>query len=462
MTEIRTTLVVIGGGPGGYVCASRAARLGVDTVLIEKDRLGGTCLNVGCIPSKSLIHAADLYATACEQAKAGTCGVMVQEPTLDFTATRGWMDGVTGKLRGGVTVLMEKSGVKTLFGHARFIDGKTLEVAGETGTTIVRASYVVIATGSSPVELPGLPTGGDVLDSAAALALPEPPERLAVIGAGYIGLELGTAFAKLGSKVTLIEAADGILPQYDEKLVRPVKRRLGELGIDLKTDTRVRDWNDKARTLTVSAGDTTERLPFDKILITVGRTPNTQGLGLAELQLQMDGPFIRIDEECRTSMRDVFAIGDVTPGLMLAHRATAQAALVADIVCGTAAAWDTTCIPTVCFTDPEIASVGLSPAEAKSLGPIEISEFSFRANGRALTLDDPEGFVRLVVRSSDHVILGVQATGAGISEMVGEFSLAIESGLRAEDLAASIHPHPSLSEAVQESALGLTSMSNHG
>lgn len=462
MTEIRTTLVVIGGGPGGYVCASRAARLGVDTVLIEKDRLGGTCLNVGCIPSKALIHAADLYATASEQAGAGTCGVTVQNPALDFTATRNWMDGITGKLRGGVTALMEKSGVKTLLGHARFLDGKTVEVTGETGTTIVRASHIVIATGSSPVELPGLPTGGDILDSTAALALTEPPERLAVIGAGYIGLELGTAFAKLGSKVTLIEAAEAILPQYDDKLVRPVKRRLGELGIELNTGTRVDGWDDKTKTLTVSQEDTKESLPFDRVLVTVGRTANTEGLGLSELQLQMDGAFIRIDEECRTSMRGVYAIGDVTPGLMLAHRATAQAEVVADIISGKAAAWDPTCIPAVCFTDPEIASVGLSPTEAERLGPVETSEFSFRANGRALTLDDTDGFVRLVVRSSDHVILGVQATGPGVSEMVGEFTLAIESGLRAEDLAATIHPHPSLSESAQESALGLTSMSNHG
>lgn len=462
MSEIRTTLLVIGGGPGGYVCASRAARLGVDTILVEKVHLGGTCLNVGCIPSKALIHAADLYATARQQADAGTCGVTVGQPNLDFAATRAWMDGVTGKLRGGVTQLMEKSGVKTLLGHARFVDGKTVEVAGETGTTTVRASHIVIATGSTPVDLPGLPTGGDVLDSTAALALDEPPARLAVIGAGYIGLELGTAFAKLGSQVTLIEAADSILPQYDDKLVRPMKRRLGELGINLRTGTRVSGWDDEAKALTVTRGDNPETLLFDKVLVTVGRTANTEGLGLSELQLQMEGAFIRIDDECRTSMRGVHAIGDVTPGPMLAHRATAQAVVVADIVAGHSAAWDKTCIPAVCFTDPEIASVGLSPADAEALGPVETSEFFFRANGRALILDDTEGFVRIVARASDHVVLGVQATGPGVSEMAGEFALAIESGLRAEDLAATIHPHPSVSESVQESALGLASMSNHG
>ncbi|MEC7760611.1 MAG: dihydrolipoyl dehydrogenase [Pseudomonadota bacterium] len=460
MTELKTTLLVIGGGPGGYVCAARAARLGVDTMLVEKDRLGGTCLNVGCIPSKALIHAADLFATAQRQAATGTCGISVAAPSLDFAATRQWMAEVTGTLRSGVTGMMEQRGVKTLQGLARFVDGKTVEVRGDTGVTTVRAEHVVIATGARPTDLPGLPTGGKVLDSTGALALSEVPKRLAVIGAGYIGLELGTAFAKLGAEVTLIEAASTLLPQYDRRLTRPVLKRLGALGITLMTDTRVTGWDEDTGTLSLDGADGSDTRAFDNVLVTVGRTANTDGLGLDELQLRMDGPFIRVDEECRTSMRGVYAIGDVTPGPMLAHRATAQAEVVADIVAGHPAAYDKTCIPAVCFTDPEVVSVGLLPDEATE--PVETSDFSFRANGRALTLDDIEGFVRIVARQSDHVVLGVQATGPGVSELAAGFALAIEAGLRAEDVAATVHPHPSLSEAFQESALGLASFANHG
>ena len=460
MTEIRTTLVVIGGGPGGYVCASRAARMGVDTVLVERDRLGGTCLNVGCIPSKALIHAAGLYATARAQAGAARCGVSVTGATLDFAATRAWMDEVTGRLRAGVSGLMESSGVKTLPGSARFLDGKTVEVTSDTGTILVRADHVVIATGSRPADLPGLPTGGRVLDSSAALTLGEPPARLAVIGAGYIGLELGTAFAKLGSAVTLIEAADAILPQYDSRLTRPVLRRLKDLGVTLQLGTRVAGWDDAAGTLSLTGRDGETTLHADRVLVTVGRTANTDGLGLSELQLVMDCPFIRVDDQCRTSMRGVYAIGDVTPGLMLAHRATAQAEVVADVIAGRTAAFDKACIPAVCFTDPEIVSVGLLPSECEDR--VETSEFSFRASGRALTLDDTEGFVRITARASDHVVLGIQATGPGVSELAASFALAIEAGLRVEDVAATVHPHPTLSESVMEAALGMVSLANHG
>jgi dihydrolipoamide dehydrogenase len=459
MTELRTTLLVIGGGPGGYVCASRAARMGVDTLLVERDRLGGTCLNVGCIPSKALIHAAELFAQATRQSAEGSCGVHVEAPRLDFSETRDWMEGVTGKLRAGVTGLLEKSGVKSVHGQARFLDGKTVEVMGDTGRTVIRAEYVVIATGSHPVELPGLPTGGRILDSTAALALEQPPETLGVIGAGYIGLELGTAFAKLGTKVTLIEAADDILPQYDTRLTRPVRRRLDDLGIELRTGTKVKGWNDDTGSLDLDTGET---LAFDKVLVTVGRTASTDGLGLDQLSLRMDGPLIHVDDRCRTSMRGVHAIGDVTPGPMLAHRAMAQAEVVADIIAGQTAQWDRRVIPEVCFTDPEIVSVGLSPQAAEAEGETTVSDFSFRANGRALTLEDAEGFVRLVCRAEDHVILGVQAVGPGVSELAASFAQAVEAGLRAEDIAATIHPHPTLSEAFQEAALATVGMANHG
>lgn len=462
MNDLRCGLVVIGGGPGGYVCASRAARLGVDTILIEADRIGGTCLNVGCIPSKALIHAADLFARAKAQADGGLHGISVTAPTLDFGQTRDWMDSVTGKLRSGVIGLLERSGVKTLKGRARFIDGKTVEVSGETGLTRIRAENVVIATGSRPVELPGLPIGGKVLDSTAALALEQPPNRLAVIGAGYIGLEIGTALAKLGSRVTLIEASARILPQYDDKLTRPVRRRLSQLRIELLLDTKVSGWDEGRGRLALDTEAGPSELEVDAVLVTVGRTANVDGLALEELALRMEGAFIQIDDRCRTSMRGVYAIGDVTPGPMLAHRAMAQAEIVANIVAGHQNAWDKVAVPAVCFTDPEIATVGLLPAEAEATGPVVTTDFAFRANGRALTLDDTEGFVRIVARRDDHVILGVQATGPGVSELLAGFTQAVETGLRLEDIAAIIHPHPTLSEAFQEAALTEVSMANHG
>ena len=462
MNELRCSLLVIGGGPGGYVCASRAARLGVDTILVEGQRVGGTCLNIGCIPSKALIHAAELYHNAVRQAGTGMQGITVSAPRLDFGQTQEWKTGVVDKLCSGVAGLLERSGVKTLKGWARFRDGKTVEVESETGPVLVRADNVVIATGSVPVELPGLPFGGRILDSTAALALPQPPRRLAVIGAGYIGLELGTALAKLGSEVTMIEAGSNILPQYDDKLTRPAKRRLEALGIALRLNTKSTGWDDATGVLTLQGEDGEERLEADAVLVTVGRRPATDGLGLSELNLRVNGPFIEVDDRCHTSMRGVFAIGDVTPGPMLAHRAMAQGEIVADVVAGHANAWDKACVPAVCFTDPEIATVGLLPSEVPEGVATKVSEFSFRANGRALTLDAAEGFVRIVARESDHVILGIQATGPGVSELVSGFALAIETGLRVEDVAGTIHAHPTLGEALQEAALATASMANHG
>lgn len=461
MSDLRCNLVVIGGGPGGYACAARAARLGVDAILVESGQLGGTCLNVGCIPSKALIHAADLFATARQQASGGMHGITVANPKLDYGQMRDWMDGVTGRLRSGVAGMVERAGVKSLTGRARFLDGKTVEVRGETGITRVHAENIVIATGSRPATLPGLPLGGKVLDSTGALALREVPPRMAVIGAGYIGLELGTAFAKLGSAVTLVEAAPTILPQFDQTLTRPVMRRLGQLGVTLRLGTSVTGWSDAAGQLQLENADGLQTIDVDRVLVTVGRIPNFDGLALEELSLHMDGAYIQVDDLCRTSMRGVYAIGDVTPGLMLAHRASAQAEIVADVVAGRTNAWNKVCVPAICFTDPEIASVGLQPDEAKALGPVTVSQYAFSANGRARTVDTTDGFVRIVARQADHVILGVQATGPGVSEMLAGFTQAIEVGLRAEDIAAVIHPHPTLSEVFQEAALILTSIANN-
>jgi dihydrolipoamide dehydrogenase len=454
--EIACRLLVIGAGPGGYVCAIRAGQLGIDTVLVEARRPGGTCLNIGCIPSKALIHAADEFARL-EQAASGASpfGLSASAPALDLARAVAWKDGIVGRLTSGVAGLIKRAGVKSLSGWARFRDGKTVEVETETGAQVVRAETVVIATGSVPVALPSLPFGGPVISSAEALSLTRRPDRLVVVGAGYIGLELGTAFAKLGARVSVIEALPRILPQYDAELTRPVARRLEALGVEVLTGARARRMASGGGALHVEAADGSEaRLEADEVLVTVGRRPATEGWGLEELDLDRDGAFIRIDDQCRTSMRGVHAIGDVTGEPMLAHRAMAQGEMVAEIVAGHRRSWDKVCIPSVCFTDPEIVTAGLSPDEARHTGrELRVAQFPFSANGRAMTLGAEDGFVRVVARADNNLVLGIQAVGAGVSELSAAFALTLETGARLEDVAGTIHAHPTQSEAFAEAAL---------
>ncbi|MGV3550640.1 dihydrolipoyl dehydrogenase [Rhizobium sp.] len=455
MKEITTKLLVIGAGPGGYVCAIRAGQLGIDTVIVDMAKPGGTCLTIGCIPSKALIHAADEFFMARGMAGSGNkLGISVASPAIDLGKTIDWKDGIVGRLTSGVTGLLQKARVKIVHGRARFRDGKTVEVTTETGDQLIRAENIVIATGSEPVALPHLPFGGNVISSTEALALRKAPERLAVVGGGYIGLELGTAFAKLGSQVTVVEATSRVLPQYDAELVRPVLRRLMELGARVLTDTSAKGLDDDGLGLLVEANGATETIRADKILVTVGRKPRMEGWGEEELDLDRAGKFLRIDERCRTSMRGIYAIGDVTGEPMLAHRAMAQGEMVAEIIAGQKRVWDKRAIPAVCFTDPEIVSVGLSPDEAKAQGiEIKTGLFPFAANGRAMTTASEDGFVRAVARADNHIVLGLQAVGQGVSELSSAFSLAIEMGARLEDIAGTIHAHPTRSEGLQEAAL---------
>ena len=455
MKEITAKLLVIGAGPGGYVCAIRAGQLGIDTVIVDAGKPGGTCLTVGCIPSKALIHAADEFHMARRMAEGTSkLGISVSSPAIDLGQTIDWKDGIVGRLTSGVTGLLQKARVKIVHGRARFRDGKTVEVTTETGDQLIRAENIVIATGSEPVALPSLPFGGSVISSTEALTLRKVPERLAVVGGGYIGLELGTAFAKLGSQVTVVEATPRLLPQYDMELVRPVMRRLKELGIRVLTETSAKGLADGGQGLIAETGGQTETIAADKILVTVGRKPRMDGWGHEELDLDRAGKFLRIDERCRTSMRGVYAVGDVTGEPMLAHRAMAQGEMVAEIVAGQKRSWDKRAIPAVCFTDPEIVSVGLSPEEARAQGiEIKTGLFPFSANGRAMTTGSEDGFVRAVARADNHIVLGLQAVGQGVSELSSVFSLAIEMGARLEDIAGTMHAHPTRSEGLQEAAL---------
>jgi dihydrolipoamide dehydrogenase len=461
MNELRCKVLVIGGGPAGYVAAIRAGQLGLDTILVEGGRLGGTCLNVGCIPSKALIHAAGAAHGLREPQALNAIGLSIGPPTLDFARTIAWKDSLVARLTSGVGGLLKKAKVRTLLGKATIVDGKTATVSADTGESRIAAEHLVLASGSAPVELPALKFGGDILSSTDALALTELPRSIAVVGAGYIGMELGIAFAKLGAKVTIVEALAKILPLYDAELTQPVVRRLAELDVETLVGARALGFADGA--LKVAAADGKERaLPADKVLVAVGRRAHTSGFGLETLDLTMSGPFVRIDATCATSMRNVWAIGDVTGEPMLAHRAMAQGEMVAEIIAGRKRAFDHVAIPAICFTDPEIVAVGLSPDAAKAAhGEIRVGQFPFRANGRAMTLQDDEGFVRVVARADNHVVLGVQAVGAGVSELSAAFSLALEMGARLEDIALTIHAHPTLGEAFHESALAALGHSLH-
>ncbi len=450
MTET-TTLLVIGGGPGGYVAAIRAGQLGIPTILVEGADLGGTCLNIGCIPSKALIHAADAFHQASSYAGESPLGIRTGAPTIDVRQTVAWKDGIVKRLTGGVGALLKKNGVQVVPGWARILDGKTVEV----GDVRIRCEHLLLATGSVPVELPFMPFGGNVVSSTEALAPGTLPEHLVVVGAGYIGLELGIAYRKLGARVTVVEAAGRVLPAYDDELVKPVAASLKRLGIDLHLESSVLGLAEDGRGIRMKNGGGEEAvLEADRVLVAVGRRPRTEGYGLESLLLDMNGRFVRIDNQCRTSMRNVWAIGDLTGEPMLAHRAMAQGEMVAEIVAGKRRHFTPSAIPAVCFTDPEVVVVGMTPPEAATLG-VEciVATFPFAANGRAMTLESTDGFVRVVARKDNHVIVGWQAVGGAVSELSTAFVQSIEMGAQLEDVAGTIHAHPTLGEAVQEAAL---------
>jgi dihydrolipoamide dehydrogenase len=454
-----TQLLVIGGGPGGYVAAIRAAQLGISTMLVEGEHLGGTCLNIGCIPSKALIHVAGEFEKAQRYASGNALGIRVQQPMFDAAQAVRWKDNVVRRLTGGVATLLRKHGAQVIDGWAEIVDGKTVEVrttsAGGRQTRRISCEHLLLAPGSMPVALPALPFGGRVISSTEALSPSAVPGRLVVVGAGYIGLELGIAYRKLGAKVTVIEALQQVLPAYDAELARPVATALRQLGIAVHLGCTVQGMDDSgSRVRMRDAKGAEHEVDADQVLVAIGRRPRTDGWGLERLQLDMDGRYIRIDGQCSTSMRNVWAIGDVTGEPMLAHRASAQGEMVAEIIGGARRRFEPAAIAAVVFTDPEVVTVGLSPGDAASAGLDCIhAQFPFTANGRALTLEAGEGFVRVVARRDNHLIVGWQAVGRDVSELAAAFGQSIEMGARLEDIAGTIHAHPTLGEAVQEAAL---------
>ncbi|SFF57390.1 dihydrolipoamide dehydrogenase [Fontimonas thermophila] len=466
---IDTRVLVVGGGPGGYVCAIRAGQLGLDTTLVESGRLGGTCLTRGCIPSKALIQAASRFDALTRHVGDGHMGIsLAAAPRFDLAQAVRWKDGIVERLSHGVAGLLKKAKVRVVYGHACFSDAKTCTVTRSDAPPLrIRAEHVVLATGSVAAPLPHLPYGPDVLSSTEALALTELPRRLVVVGAGYIGLELGIAFAKLGVEVSFVEAQARILPGYDAALVRPVEQWLRTHGIAVHVNTRALGIERRADGLHLSVqtgADPARTIACDKVLVAVGRRPCTQGWGLEQMAIDMNGPFVKIDARCHTSMRNVWAIGDLVGEPMLAHKASAQGEMVAEAIAGHRRAFDPVAIPAVCFTEPEIVAVGLTPEQAKAQGiAVVTGQFPLAANGRALTMDAGAdgGFVRVTARADNHLVLGIHAVGAHASELSGEFAHALEMGAVLEDLAHTIHVHPTLGETVPEAALAALGRAIH-
>jgi dihydrolipoamide dehydrogenase len=438
------------------VAAIRAAQLGIATTLVEGDHLGGTCLNIGCIPSKALIHAADAYHQARHFMGDSTLGIHVDNAHIDIAQTVRWKDGIVARLTGGVGALLKKHGVKVVKGQASIVDGKTVSVdlgKGDAEPTRIRCEHLLLANGSVELGLPGMPFGGKVISSRQALSPDRVPKALLVVGAGYIGLELGLVYRKLGADVTVIEAQDRILPLYDEELTKPVTNSLRRLGVQVHLGCQVQGL-DSAGVRVVDASGRASTLAAEQVLVAIGRVPNTHGWGLEGLMLEMKGRAVKVNDQCQTSMRNVWAIGDLTGEPMLAHRAMAQGEMVAEIISGKRRHFVPTAIAAVCFTDPEVVVAGQSPEEAALAGLDCIhASFPFAANGRAMTLEASDGFVRVVARRDNHLIVGWQAVGVGVSELSTAFSHSIEMGACLEDVAGTIHAHPTLGEAVQEAAM---------
>ena len=464
MPEQRFDAVVIGAGPGGYPAAIRLGQLKVKTAIIEREYIGGVCLNVGCIPSKAVIHASKMFDKLGHSEDIGIS--IPGKPVLDMARLQAWKNGVVGKLTSGVRTLLKANKVDIFEGSATLgkpgPDGHRITVKTASGEQTLIAKSVVIATGSRPIEIPGLTIDQKrIIDSTGALALDKVPPRLIVIGGGYIGLELGMAYAKFGSKVTVVEALPRLLGTMDKDCVAVVERKLRKMGVEVMLETRAKSWQDKGdrAVLTVELkdgkGTKTATIDADKILLSFGRRPNSENLGLDAAGVAVaKGGFIIADDHLRTNVPGIYALGDVIGGMMLAHKATKEGEVVAEIIAGHKAAFDVRTIPAVVFSDPEIASTGLTEDEARAKGhtDLKVGKFPFAALGRALSVNDTDGFVKVVADAKTGELLGVHIVGNGGSDLISEATLAIEMGAVADDLRLTIHPHPTLSEAMMEAA----------
>lgn len=461
-----TDVLVIGGGPGGYVAAIRAGQLGRDVTLVEMDEYGGACLNRGCIPSKALITGADIAHDARE---AGRMGVHA-DPTVDLEEMMAWKDRVVRRLTAGVESLCEQAGVELTTGRAEFVDDRRARVikGGDgQGAESIEFEHAVVATGSRPIEVPGFEFDGEqIISSQTALGLESVPESLAVVGAGYIGMELATAYQKLGADVTVIEQREDAMPAYSEPVTEVVRERARGLGVEFAFGLTATDWEPAGEGLTLLAeadDGTVAEFGAETCLVAVGREPVTDTVNLAAAGIETDGRgSIRTDGEARTSAGHIFAVGDAAGDPMLAHAAFAEGEVAAEVIAGEPAALDHRGVPAAVFTDPEVGTVGLTESEAREAGfdPI-VGKMPLRASGRAMTLDDTDGFVRVVADSDGGFVLGGEVVGPEASELVATLGVAVELGATLEDVAKTIHVHPTLSEAVHEAVKNARGQSIH-
>jgi dihydrolipoamide dehydrogenase len=441
-------VLVIGGGPGGYTAAARALELGREVVLVEQEQLGGVCLNVGCIPSKALIAIAHDFDRARQRMATGT-GI-VGHVDVDLAAAQRWKDGVVDRLRDGIGTLLRN--VEVVRGTARFVGRDRVAVESEDHVEHLQFRQAVIATGSRPASLPALPVDHDrVLDSTGALALSVLPDDLLVVGGGYIGVELGTAYARLGSRVTIVEVADRILGEFDDDVVRVVATSLGRIGVSVHTGTSVVSVDGDE--VHLDRGGEAETVKASHVLVSVGRVPNTDDLQLEDAGLRAGTRgLIAVDQQQRTANPAIYAIGDVTDGAALAHKASEQGRVAAEAMCGEPAAFDQL-VPLVAFCEPEVGAVGVSERSAGTSGHrVVVGKAAFGVNGRALTIDQPDGFVKVVADAEHGVVIGAQVVGPQASELISELTVAVECALRLDDVAGSIHPHPTLGEAIVDAA----------
>lgn len=454
METLKYQAVVVGAGPGGYVCAIRLAQLGVKTLCIEREYWGGVCLNVGCIPSKALITAGKKYE---ELAHLSEMGISVGgERSLDMLKLQEWKQSVVDKLTGGVRQLLKANKADRMEGNATFLDAHTLEVeTGDKGKVRVEAEHVVIATGSRPIQVPGFNFSDPrVLDSTKALALTEVPARLVVIGGGYIGLEIGMMMAKVGARVTVVEMMEQVLPGFDPEVVQLISRKLKKSGIEVLLKSKAAGWEEgeNGAVVKLETPNGPRAIEADRILVTVGRRPNSEGLAPTGVALDKRGHVI-VDKQQKTNVPGVYAIGDVATGIMLAHKASHEGEIAAEVIAGHHAFNDARTVPAVVFTDPEIATAGLMEHEAKAQGyELKVGKVPFAAIGRALTMADYDGFVKVIADAKDDRVLGVTIVGPHASDLISEAVLAIEMDAECLDIGLSIHPHPTLGEGVMEAA----------
>ncbi len=451
MAQKQADVVVLGAGPAGYVAAIRLAQLGKKVTVIDRDVVGGVCLNRGCIPSKALIYAGTMYE---KMQNMDTMGITVKGVALDMKKLVAWKQTVVKQLTGGVAGLLKANGCETISGDAKFTGPKTLEVKSKSETDTITFNTCVIATGSRPARLPGFDIDHEsILDSTSALDQEKLPETMLCIGGGYIGLELGTFYAKVGTKVTVVEAAPNLLSGVDPELANVVKKHLEKRGVELKIGVGVKSQTKTKKGVEVTFADGTKGT-YEKVLVTIGRTPNSNDIGLEKTGVKIDAKgFVVVDAQRKTNVPSLYAIGDIAGQPLLAHKGSKEGLVAADAIAGKKTAFDVLGMPAVIFTDPEIATVGLTEAEAKEKGfKTKIGKFPFAANGRALSVAEPDGFVKMIGDASTGRLLGVHIVGCEASNLIAEATLAIEMGAQVEDLALTVHAHPTLPETLMEAA----------